>query len=183
MMNSNVDMVRTSSYLTPLIEICFSISFVLNLVMGGNMVLQGSISLGDFVAFNSYLAMIMAPIISIGRVVTIFQRGMASIERLNEIFHVQPDIEESSNPLNKKIQGDIEFRKLNFIYPGAKEAALKDINLIIPQGQTLGIIGKTGSGKSTLANLLFKLYNIRPGEISWTARILMSILWNPSEAA
>ena len=95
MAESNLDMVRISSYLSPLIEICFTISFVLNLIIGGNMVLEGNISLGDFIAFNGYLTMIMGPIISIGRIITIFQRGMASLNRLNEIFNTSIDIKES----------------------------------------------------------------------------------------
>jgi len=165
MMDSIIKMVKTSSYLSPAIDLCFSVSFVLNLIIGGNMVLKGSISLGDFIAFNTYLVMIMAPIVSLGRVVAIFQRGMASLERLNELLQIRPDIEESANALEQRIQGSIEFNNLSFRYPGAEEAALKDINLKIPQGQTLGIIGKTGSGKTTLTNLLFKLYNISPREI------------------
>jgi len=166
MMDSIIKMVKTSSYLSPVIELCFSVSFVLGLIIGGNMVLRGSISLGDFIAFNTYLVMIMAPIVSIGRVVTIFQRGMASLERLNEIFRIQPDIQENIDALEQRIQGGIEFKSLTFTYPGAKEPTLQDINLKIPQGHTVGIIGKTGSGKSTLANLLFKLYNVTPGEIA-----------------
>lgn len=165
MMDSVIKMVRTSSYLAPIIDLCFNISFVTNLIFGGNLVLRGSISLGDFIAFNTYLVMIMTPIVSISKVITIFQRGMASLERLNEIFSIQPDIAEKSNALDQKVQGAIEFKDLSFSYPGSKEMALQGINLYIPQGQTLGIIGKTGSGKSTLANLLFKLYNIKPGEI------------------
>ena len=82
-------MVNISSSFSPLIEISFSISFVMNLIIGGNMVLNGNISLGDFIAFNGYLTMIMSPIISIGRIITIFQRGMASLNRLNEIFNAK----------------------------------------------------------------------------------------------
>ena len=165
MMESSIKMVRTSSYLSPIIELSFSVSFVLTLVIGGNMVLKGSITLGEFIAFNSYLAMIMAPTVSMGRVITIFQRGMASLERLNEIFRIQPRIAEKVDALKERIHGAIEFRNLTFCYPGAKKAALKGINLRVQQGGTLGITGKTGSGKSTLANLLLKLYNIPGGEI------------------
>lgn len=165
MMEANIQLVRTSACLAPIIELCFSISFVLSLVIGGNMVLQGSISLGDFVAFNGFLTMIMVPIVSIGRVVNLFQRGMASLERLNEIFRTKPDVEETAGALQQLITGDIEFRHLTFRYPGTQKASLEDINLQISQGQILGIIGKTGSGKSTLANLLLKLYNANPEEI------------------
>ena len=165
MAKSNLDMVRISSYLSPVIEICFTISFVLNLIIGGNMVLKGNISLGDFIAFNGYLTMIMAPIISIGRIITIFQRGMASLNRLNEIFDTNVEIKENEDSIKTSIKGSIEIKNLSFSYPGSKETVLNDINLSIPKGHTLGIIGKTGSGKSTLVNLLLRMYNVQKGMI------------------
>lgn len=160
MMESNLSMVRISSYLAPIIELCFSISFVLNLIIGGNMVLKGTISLGDFIAFNGYLTIIMVPVISIGRIITIFQRGMASLKRLNEIFDVKPDIVDGIKKVEKPINGKIEISHLNFTYPGSHDAVLSDINIKIPEGHTLGIVGRTGSGKSTLCSLLLKLYNV-----------------------
>lgn len=165
MVESNISMIRISSFLSPVIELCFSISFVLNLIIGGNMVLKESISLGDFIAFNGYLAMIMAPIVSIGRVITIFQRGMASLKRLNEIFNVNPLIKDGEKAINKRVEGEIEFKSLDFSYPGVQEKALDGINIKIPKGHTLGIVGKTGSGKTTVANLLLKLYNVESGKI------------------
>lgn len=165
MAESNMDMVRISSFLSPVIELCFSVSFVLNLIIGGNMVMEGSISLGDFVAFNGYLTMIMAPVISIGRVITIFQRGMASLKRLNEIFNVEPLIKDGEQMLRKAIMGDLEIRNLDFSYPGSEAKRLINISIKIPKGHTLGIVGKTGSGKSTLVNLLLKLYNAENGKI------------------
>jgi ATP-binding cassette, subfamily B, multidrug efflux pump len=165
MVESNLSMIRISAYLSPLIELCFSISFVLNLIMGGNMVLKGSISLGDFIAFNGYLTMIMVPIISMGRVITIFQRGMASLNRLNEIFSVQPDVKDGSPLIKSSIKGSLKIKNLSFSYPGSKEKAISNIDLVIPKGGTLGIIGKTGSGKSTLVNLLLKMYNVENGKI------------------
>lgn len=165
MMNSNLRMVRISSILTPIIEICFSISFVLNLIIGGNMVLKGAITLGGFIAFNTYLAMIMAPVISIGRIINIFQRGMASLKRLTEILDIVPEINDGTAMVRTPIEGEIEFKNLNFFYPGTEKLSLKNINIRISKGCTLGIIGKTGSGKSTIANLLMKLYNVDPKAI------------------
>jgi ATP-binding cassette, subfamily B, multidrug efflux pump len=161
MSKSNLDMVRISSYVSPVIEICFTISFVLNLIIGGKMVLKGDISLGDFIAFNGYLTMIMTPIISIGRIITIFQRGMASLNRLNEIFDTEIEIKGNEKSIKTSLKGNIEIKNLTFSYPGSKETVLKDINLSIPKGHTLGIIGKTGSGKSTLVNLLLRMYNVQ----------------------
>lgn len=165
MMDSNLSMVKVSSYLSPIIEICFSISFILNLTLGGSMVLSGSISIGDFTAFNGYLVMIMHPIISIGRVINILQRGMASLKRLNDIFEVTPDITDGEKKVSQPVAGRIEVKNLNFSYPGSREKALSNINITVPRGHTLGIVGKTGSGKSTIANLLLKLYNIEKGKV------------------
>lgn len=162
---ANIDMVKTSSLLSPIIELCFSISFVINLIIGGNMVLKSTISLGNFVAFNTYLVMIMAPIISIGRVITIMQRGMASLKRLDEIFAEEPEIKDGVNINLAPIKGEIELKNLSFTYPNTNEKILNNINLKILKGHTLAIIGKTGSGKSTIANLLLKMYNTDKGTI------------------
>jgi ATP-binding cassette subfamily B multidrug efflux pump len=175
--DSNISMVRASSLLTPVIEVSFSISFVMNLIIGGNMVLAKTISLGDFIAFNTYLTMIMDPIISIGRVINIYQRGMASLGRLNDIFKVKPQIKDV-NPSSKteKLEGYIEFKSFNFTYPNCEEEKVLDnINLKLSKGKTLGIIGKTGSGKSTLVNSLFKLYNVESGKIFIDGKDINSI--------
>ncbi len=160
MVDANLGMVRISAFLSPLIELCFTVSFVFNLIWGGGMVLKGSISLGDFVAFNGYLAMILAPVLSIGQVITIIQRGMASLGRLNDILSEQPAIRDEGETERFPQGASIEIRNLSFTYPGAEKASLSDISLNVPGGRTLGIIGKTGSGKSTLVNLLLKMYNV-----------------------
>lgn len=166
MVETNLSMVRVSAFLSPLIELCFTVSFVANLIWGGNLVLKGSISLGDFIAFNGYLTMILAPVLSIGQVITIFQRGMASLGRLNEIMGVTPQIKDTGLIQELKEEA-INIKNLSFTYPGAKKESLKNISITIPGGHTLGIIGKTGSGKSTLVNLLLKLYNVNNGHISF----------------
>jgi ATP-binding cassette subfamily B protein len=165
MKDANINMIKVSSFLSPAIEICFSISFVINLIYGGNAVLKGSISLGSFIAFNGYLTMIMNPILSIGRVITIFQRGMASLKRLNDIFSQEPEVIDCKKTMIKDIKGNIKITSLAFSYKGSDEKVLKDINLDIPLGTTLGIVGETGSGKSTLVNLLLKLYNVKESSI------------------
>lgn len=164
--NANVNMTKASALLTPVIEVAFSISFVMNLIIGGNMVLNNSISLGDFIAFNTYLTMIMTPIISIGRVINVYQRGMASLSRLNDIFKIKPQIKDAPKPLNSSnLAGKIQFKNFSFTYPDSEDEAISNINLSLEKGKTLGIVGKTGSGKSTLTNSLFKLYNVKNGTV------------------
>jgi ATP-binding cassette subfamily B protein len=165
MVEANLSMVRVSAYLAPAIELCFTVSFVFNLILGGGMVLRGNISLGDFVAFNGYLTIILAPVISIGQVITIFQRGMASLARLNEIFNVKPQVNDGGPISEFPAQCSIKINELSFSYPGTEKETLRNISLYIPKGHTLGIIGKTGSGKSTLVNLLLKMYNTDRGKI------------------
>lgn len=163
---ANIDMVRASSLLSPMTEVLFGLSFMINLIFGSRMVMRGEITLGDFVAFNGYLTMIMRPVISIGRVINIFQRGMASFKRINEIFNVEPEIKDALSAFEpEKINGDIEIKNLTFCYPGFDEPALKNINLKVESGQILGIVGKTGSGKTTIINLLLKLYNVERNKI------------------
>lgn len=165
MMDSNINMVKVSSSLSPVIEISFSISFVINLIVGGNMVLNGGITLGDFIAFNGYLTMIMRPIVSLGRVINIVQRGIASIKRLDTILNVSPKIQDGEKMINATIGGEIEFKNLSFSYNLSDKTALKNISLKIPKGYTVGITGKTGSGKTTLVSLLLKLYMSSPEKI------------------
>jgi ATP-binding cassette subfamily B protein len=170
MRQSNIDMVKVSSLLSPMIQIFFGISFMINLIYGSSLVRTNEISLGDFVAFNGYLAMIMQPVISIGRIINVFQRGMASYKRLGEIMEIEPEIKDGVLPAQtgaiEKLNGNVEFRNLSFTYPNQTEYALKDIDITLEKGKTLGIIGRTGSGKTTLVNLLLKLYNVEPGKIT-----------------
>lgn len=163
---SNIKMVRASSLLTPMMELCFGFSFMISLLYGSTLVQSNRISLGDFIAFNGYLTMIIRPIRSIGRVINISQRGMASYKRLDNIFEVKSDIvHHMGDPNLVKINGDIEFRDLTFQYKNAEEPVLKNINLKIEKGKTLGIIGDTGSGKTTLVDILLRLYNVDRGMV------------------
>lgn len=165
MMQSNLSMIKISSFLSPAIEIAFTVSFCMNLIFGGKMVLNGTISLGSFVAFNGYLTMILNPVISIGRIITIFQRGLASLKRLDGIFDAVPQIKDGKRAVSRNIDGEIKIKDLSFTYPNSDSPSLKNISLTVKKGHTLGIVGKTGSGKTSIANLLLKLYNIPDGRI------------------
>jgi ATP-binding cassette subfamily B multidrug efflux pump len=160
---ANMRMTMVSSALGPVTEVCFSISFLCFIIYGSKMVATGRISLGDYIAFNSYMAAIMKPVINISKIVETWQRGAASAKRLNEIFSEKSDIVDGEESNIKDF--DIEIRNLTFTYPQTDTPVLKNINLKIPAGTTLGIVGKTGSGKTTLANLLLRLYPIPDGYI------------------
>lgn len=163
---SNINMVKASSILNPMIQICFGVSLMISIIYGSSMVKNNTISLGDFIAFNGYITMMMWPVASIGRVITITEKGIASYKRLEEIFEIKMNTSSSREDSSlREIEGNLEIKNLNFYYPYMKEPALKNINLTIKKGETLGIIGKTGSGKTTLINLLLKLYKVKDGMI------------------
>lgn len=137
------------------------ISFLTSVIVGGVMVLEGAITLGDFVAFNTYLSLIIGPIENIGRVMNVLQKGAASEKRLLEILNTTPEVRDGPDTKYeiKRLGGDITFRNLTFRYPGAKRPALRNISLHVPAGSSLAIVGKVGSGKSTLVSLLIRMYN------------------------
>jgi ATP-binding cassette subfamily B multidrug efflux pump len=155
----NMAMVRVRGIMMSSVILTIGLSVATLLWMGGRLVIAGQISYGDFTAFNLYLAMLIWPMVALGWVLNIFQRGSASMKRMNEIFETVPQIVDAPDVLPvRKIRGAIEFRNLNFQYNGT--AVLKNINLKIEPGMIVGIVGRTGSGKSTLVNLIPRLFEI-----------------------
>jgi ATP-binding cassette subfamily B protein len=129
-------------------------------------VTRGIISLGDFIAFNTYVALITGPVTNISRIVEVWQRSLASMKRLDEIFMVKSDITDEKPLFDKnKFSGSIKIKNLTFSYPGNTSEALKDISIDLEAGKTLAVIGRTGSGKTTLVNLLLRLYKVERGHI------------------
>ena len=125
--------------------------------------LSGSMSVGQFVAFSTYMMQLTWPIIALGWVINLFQRGTASLIRINEIMHEQPDIQDAPGAQAREITGEIEFRGLNFSYEG--KHVLHDVNLRVPAGSSLAIVGPTGSGKTTLVSLIPRIYDAEPGTV------------------
>ena len=164
--DSGMKLTKVSAALGPCTSICFGISFLLYIVYGSNEVIKGVISLGDYIAFNSYMMAIMGPVMHISRIIDVWERGIASYKRLDKIFSAPPGIVKNEEEVEScKIHGSIKIRNLCFSYPGATKNALENINIRLDKGKTLGIIGKTGSGKTTLINLLLRLYEVDEGQI------------------
>jgi ATP-binding cassette, subfamily B, multidrug efflux pump len=178
----SLGLVRLMGMLWPTLELMLGAAVVIVLWLGGREVLQGKISVGDFVAFNTYMMQLTWPVIALGWVINIFQRGTASMVRIEEILSQQPEIRDEAEPAAsyelratsqsiargsqlaaRSLTGEIEFRNLNFAYNGA--SVLKDINLRIPAGSSLAIVGPTGSGKTTLVSLIPRIYDAAPGAV------------------
>jgi ATP-binding cassette, subfamily B, multidrug efflux pump len=161
----NKGLIWITSFLWPVLGLLFAVSVLLIMIVGGQHVLAGVISVGTFVAFNFYLYTLFFPIIALGFVTNLVQRGLASLGRLSQIFEARPDIDDRDVPANplQELRGEIEFRNLRFSYNGTE--ILKNVNLQIPAGRTVAIVGATGSGKTTLVNLVPRLYDAPPGSV------------------
>lgn len=156
----NLGLIRLWGTFYPSLQFLIGSAFVVNLWYGGTQVIAGRLSLGAFVAFNTYLGMLVWPMIAFGWVINLMERGAASMGRINVIFESMPDIADGSEVRSETvlpIQGDIEFRSLTFSYND--HPVLHNITLKISSGQRVAIVGHTGSGKSTLAHLLPRLYD------------------------
>lgn len=158
--NMNMHLVRIWGLFHPLIQFLSALSVLIVIAYGGSLVILGTISLGDFIAFNMYLSMLTWPMMAIGWVINNLQRGTASVARLKVIFDEKPEIvdEPDAVPL-VPMKGRIEIRDLTFTYPGTDRPVLEDINVTVEPGQTLAIVGRTGAGKTTLANLLLRVFD------------------------
>jgi ATP-binding cassette subfamily B protein len=166
-------LVQLMGMLWPTLEFILGISMVITLLAGGHLVLAGRINVGQFVAFSTYMIMLIWPIIAVGWVINIFQRGTASVKRIDEILKSEPSISDHSvvlgfgREMETELRGEIEFRHLNFSYGDSPDATpvLRNISLHIPAGSSLAIVGPTGCGKSTLANLIPRLYEAPEGAL------------------
>jgi ATP-binding cassette subfamily B protein len=178
----NVRLIRTWSMFMPSLQTMIGTTFLIVLWQGGYRVLNGRMSLGSLITFNTYLSFLVWPMIALGWVTNIFQRGAASMGRLNYILQAKPQIDDRGAKITKgtPVDGEIEFRNLTFAYPTAisgngKSGAnghaletrpvLRNINLKIPSGSTVAVVGPTGSGKTTLASLIARMWEAPDGQI------------------
>ena len=168
----SLHLVRLMAMLWPTLEFVLGLSLMITLLVGGHEVVAHHISVGQFTSFNVYMVQLTWPMIAVGWVVNLFQRGTASVVRIDELLKQQPAItDQDVTPQQlhrfenaEEIAGDIEFRNLTFAYPDSPPV-LKDINLRIPAGSSLAIVGPTGSGKSTLVGLIPRLHDAAPGMV------------------
>ena len=163
----NMGLVRTAGMFHPLLGLLSGIAMVLVLWLGGLEVMAQRITLGDFVAFSLYLGMLVWPMIALGWVVNLFQRGEASMGRLNTVLRAQPRVDAPAHPtLLGEVRGEVAFRDVSFTYPGTERAVLEHVTFVAKPGETEAIVGPTGSGKSTVVALLARLYDPTHGQIT-----------------
>jgi ATP-binding cassette subfamily B protein len=174
--NRNLGLIRLSSIFHPMLQFFIGLGFVAVLFFGGRLVVNGSISVGQYIQFNLYLGYLVWPMIALGWVINIFQRGMASMGRMHQIMQIEPAIRDGEEARDiQEINGEIEFRNLTFTYDGAATPALAAINLRIPAGQTVAFVGHVGSGKSTLMNLVPRLLDAERGQVLIDGRSIREI--------
>src|SRR5215203_5052569 len=154
----NLGLVRVEALMRPLMTFLIGFGYVLIIWAGVPLAVRGEITVGEFTMFNLYLTRLIWPLIALGYVVNLYQRGTASLKRLNAILRIEPLIADQPDAVEQPpIKGKIEFRDLTFKYHQTETPVLKDVNLTIPEGHTVAFVGRTGSGKSTIANLIPRL--------------------------
>ncbi len=165
-MASNMRMAQLRGLMIPVMAATGALGTLIVLVIGGQKVVAGSLTLGDFVAFNGYLAMLIWPTIIMGWILNLIQRGAASMSRLNEVLLAEAGVSEPAEPLTpEKIEGGVELRDLSFSYEASPTPVLSSISLVIPPGSRLGIVGPVGCGKTTLVRLIARLYPVAGGTL------------------
>jgi ATP-binding cassette subfamily B multidrug efflux pump len=165
-------LVQLMGMLWPTLEFVLGLAMMIVLLVGGHEVLSHRITVGNFTAFATYMMMLTWPIIALGWVVNLFERGTASVTRIHELLAEEPSIDDRDADVTllakDSIQGEIEFRHLTFTYDADSPSAhpvLRDISLTIPAGSSLALVGPTGAGKSTLVNLISRIYDAAPGTV------------------
>ncbi|HRQ67458.1 MAG TPA: ABC transporter ATP-binding protein [Candidatus Syntrophosphaera sp.] len=162
----NIRMAKIAGFFHPFQSLVISLSMVITLFFGGRAAIRGDITIGQFIAFFQYLGMLVWPMIAIGWIVDMYQRGTASLKRLNEIFQTASEIDDSeADPAIKSLQGNIEIRDLSFRYGENLPLIFDGISTSVSDGKTLAVVGPTGCGKTTLIELLVRIYEPPKGSI------------------
>jgi ATP-binding cassette, subfamily B, multidrug efflux pump len=161
----NIHLVKVQGLFHPLLGLLTGVAMVIVLWLGGREVMAGRISVGDFVAFTFYLNLLTWPLIALGWVVNLYQRGEASMGRINAILHAEPGIRPEGGRPAREPRGEVEFRGVSFRYPDTEREVLRDVSFRVEAGETVAVVGPTGSGKSTLLSLLPRLHDPTGGVI------------------
>jgi len=166
-MEKNLSVVKLRAVFGPFLDVITGVSLLVTLIVGGKMVLEGTISIGQFVSFNSYIGMLVWPMIACGDCINNFSQAAAAFQRIAAIFREEPDIIDKAleDAKDMEIKGEITLKDLTFTYPDGEEPVLKNINLQVKAGEMLGVLGRTGSGKSSLADLLLRVYDCEEGSL------------------
>ena len=172
----NLSLTRVTGTFFPLMVFFTNISTAIVLYLGGHQTITAEITPGDFVAFISYLALLTWPMMALGWVTNLIQRGRASLDRINQVLEAAPEIEEAADARSVSgIDQKITWEQVGFAYPGSREATLRSIDLELPAGHTLCLLGPPGSGKTTLAKLMARRYDPVSGRIRLDGQDLRSI--------
>ena len=162
----NMHLVKASGLFHPLLGLLTGLAMVTVLLLGGREVVLGRMSIGEYVAFFFYLAFLVWPMIALGWVVNMFQRGSASMARLNEVLRAEPRVRAPEHPIEaREVKGEIVFRDVSFRYPGSERWVLRGVSFRATPGETVALVGPTGSGKTTLVSLIPRLYDPSEGEV------------------
>ncbi len=165
-MDRNMDLVKSAGLFRPLLSLLTGAAMVVVLWMGGIEVMEGRITVGDFVAFGFYLNLLSWPMIALGWVVNLYQRGAASMGRINRVLEAEPEIAAPEAPVAfEGLRGEVELRDVSFRYSEDEPWVLRDVSFRVEPGQTVAVVGATGSGKTTLISLLPRLYDPQEGEV------------------
>ncbi len=163
--NKNIGVAKIDVLFEPTIKVLVGISYLIGLGYGAYLVFHNALTLGELVSFNVYLGMLIWPMIAVGELINIMQRGNASLDRVNKILNYEADVKEDTSPQNLRDPGAIEFDHITFTYPSSEVKNLDDISFTLSKGETLGIVGRTGSGKTTLLKQLLREYPPGEGEV------------------
>jgi ATP-binding cassette subfamily B protein len=162
----NLSLIKTSGVFYPALGFLSGVASLLALYLGGREVVAGRMTIGQFVAFTVYLGMLNWPMVALGWVINLFQRGLASWRRILEILDAPVEIASAPDAVPiVACAGEIEFRRLTFAYPGSRTPALRDVSFTVPAGRTFALVGRTGAGKSTLLALLSRTFDPPPGTV------------------
>ncbi|WP_394176261.1 ABC transporter ATP-binding protein [Guptibacillus hwajinpoensis] len=161
----NIDVAKVDVLFEPTIKVLVGISYLIGLGYGAYLVFHKVLTLGELVSFNVYLGMLIWPMIAVGELINVMQRGNASLDRVLETLSQEEDVKQHSKPQHLEIPGTIEFNDVTFTYPTSSVKNLQNVSFTLKKGQTLGVVGKTGSGKTTLLKQLLREYPVGNGKI------------------